>query len=265
MRNKRIAVPGMAVLCLCAAANAAHAANTYYIDQCMNYQTGGCWGWISTPEETASLQATLQLWGWTGSRYPDASAWAQDFVEQCSSTYGSGGLDGAYADSKGLVVFSGHGSQGELYFAYPHSGDCQFGFDANGRLGSMSGAQAAIGMWLTCRAHENFAGFQNQWLRQSLAFMGDIWLGANDAMNAVVDTKTVGSSPGLPTAIAWLQVMDSGTRHPIAVTMSNSSMADCWIVAGSAKMGDNVLNTPRGGGPSCNQGQPIYYWCAEYY
>ena len=36
---------------------------------------------------TATLQQELDYWSWSGHRYVDATAWPQDFKEQCSTTY----------------------------------------------------------------------------------------------------------------------------------------------------------------------------------
>ena len=125
---------------LAAAASTAFANTTYYIDQLINY-TGSC----TQPtlfDDTTALKSRMDAASWTGSKYSDASAWAKDFREQCSSTYGASGLDSTYADNKSFAVFSGHGSASTLYFGTAND-TCTLNIDNESRLGSMSGAQAA--------------------------------------------------------------------------------------------------------------------------
>lgn len=237
----------------------ARAATTYYIDEGTDFTGNGC-EIADVNTITATLQTSLNSAGWTGSRFTNSSAFPQDFWEACSSTYGTGGLDSSYGDSKLLSVFAGHGSAHTIYFGYPHNGQCNVNFTNNMRLGEMSGASAAFGMWLACDVIQSseLGSAMYQRLRQQASWQNTISIGDNeprDFFNAT-STKT--------NADAWIDQMSTGGRDAIISTFSSTSAANCWAVHDAAKLKGNVYNSTLGGGPSCGGAQTLYYYCFEH-
>jgi hypothetical protein len=208
--------------------------------------------------------------GWTGSRYVNGDAWPQDFIESCSGTYGNGGVDNIAADSQNLAVFAGHGNVGLLAFSHKRDNVCSVDFSSDMRLGSMSGATAAVAMYLSCDALQvsslpNEANWQ--WVRQQLGWTNTIGIGDDEpawVFNATSQQcyPFFGCFAAYTNADAWLAVMDEGGRHPIAVSYATGETS-CWYLHDTAKLKDNLFNYPRGSGPSCGAGQPGFYYCYE--
>src|SRR4051794_7537075 len=77
----------------------AFAQATYYIDESTDFTGNGCQN-KDLNDVTSSLRGALDATGWSGSRFVNALAWPQDFIESCSSSFGAGGLDDIFADSR---------------------------------------------------------------------------------------------------------------------------------------------------------------------
>jgi hypothetical protein len=255
---RRAAVPCVVGAILALYAMQGNAAQTYYIDEATDYTGNGCPN-NDLNTVTATLQSAMISDGWTGERWVNGDAWPQDFLESCSSTYGTGGLDGSYSDTKSLAVFAGHGNVGRLAYGYKHDNRCTVDFSSNMRLGSMGGDTAAVGMWLICDALQvaslpSEANFQ--WLRQQLGWTNTIAIGDNEPRDFFNLTSAQTN------ADAWLSTMDGGGRHPIVVSYA-ANQSDCWTVHDNAKLKDNVYTSERSGSPACGQGQPAFWYCYE--
>jgi hypothetical protein len=238
--------------------SSAAAATTYYIDEGTDFTGNGC-EIADVNTVTASLQTSLSSAGWTGSRYVNASAWPQDFIESCSSSYGSGGIDSSYGDSKALTVYAGPGSPHGIAFGYPHNGVCGVDMSASSRLGEMNGGQAVFGMWLACSVVQSSELGSNMYqrLQQQAGWQNSIGIGDDEPRDFFNATSTKNN------ADAWLDQMSSGGRDAILATFSNNS-ADCWTIHNNAKLKGDVYNSTMGGGSSCEGGQSLYYYCFEH-
>jgi hypothetical protein len=236
----------------------ANAAATYFIDQVVDY-TAPC-GSTDLFDDTSGLKTRLDAASWTGAKFVDADAWATDFRESCSNTYGANGQDNLYADSKALTVFSGHGSTSTLGFGVAQN-TCTLNIDSQARLGSMGGAGAAVAMYISANTLQlNSSGAPvsggNQWLRQQLGFhnlMSDL----GSRYGAFFDDTSVKGN-----AQAWLDRL--ADQPASAVSYANGASGDCWNVASSAKLKAGVFRSPRTSGPSCGGGQPLYTWCSQW-
>jgi hypothetical protein len=239
------------------ASPAAHATKSYYIDQLVNYPSP-----CTQPtlfDDTTALKSRMDAASWTGSKFTDGSAWVQDFRESCSSSYGAGGLDSSYADTKTLAVFSGHGSPATLYFGTAHD-TCNINLDNQARLGSMSGSTAAVGMYISCSTlNHNGSGVPlsggYEWLQQQLGFH-NLTGNQTAAYGSFFDDTATKSN-----AQAWL---DRLWDQPAMVISYANGTGNCWDIANSAKLKADIFNSPRGSGPSCTAGQPLYQWCSRW-
>jgi hypothetical protein len=240
------------------------ATQTYYIDEGTDFTNGNPCDIYDVNTITASLQTALGTDGWTGNRYVNDSAWPQDFWEECSSTYGTGGEDLYYGDNGVLSVYAGHGSPHYLYFGSYHGSACTVSMTDNARLGEMAAAQGAFGMWLACEVIQgaDLGTNEYQWLRQQAGWQNTISIGDDEPRDFYNATSSSTN------ADAWLNQMSSGGRDAIIATTetytSGSTGDSCWSVHNSAKLKGNIFNTPRGGGPSCGNGPPEYWYCYEH-
>jgi hypothetical protein len=237
----------------------AFAQKTFYIDETTDYTSAtACSNITNVNTITASLETQLrgEAIPWTGSRYVNPNAWATDFWEGCSSSYGSGGQDGSYGDTGVLSVFAGHGDAGFLAFHFTPGTQCSVDFQANMRLGQMSGLQTGDALYLNCAAltvatigtESNY-----EWVRQQFGWTNSISIGNNeprDFYNATLNTINVS---------AWLDQMDGGGRHPIVITHGTSS-SDVNNTRNVAKIKGNILRSQMGGAPGCGSGPPAFWY-----
>ena len=253
----------MATICSSAmagmAARNAHATKTYFIDEVTDYTGNGCGNNSDLNTVTSSLQTALNNTSWSGDRYTNGDSWPQDWWENCSSNYGSSGLDSTYADTKVLAVFAGHAARRTLPFGYVHDGACSTNLTDNARLGSMNGATAGFGMWLGCEVlnSDDLTTNMHQSLRQQAGWENVISIGDNDPRDFYNATNTKTN------ADAWLDEMADSSRRAIIATFSRSSGSDCWSKHNSGKLRNDVNNSAMGGGASCGNGQPTYWACSE--
>jgi hypothetical protein len=235
----------------------ASAAKTYFVDQVVDY-TSACPA-NDLFDDTTSLVSRMDADSWTGIKYIDGSAWATDFRESCSSTYGSSGHDDWNADSKAFSVFSGHGSTSTFHFGVKKD-ICSLDIDSQSRLGSMSGALGAVSMYISCDTLQldssgapQSGGYQ--WLRQQLGFHEITGNQESRYGSFFDDTSSKANSQ------AWLERMSD---QPASVVSYANGSGDCWNVSSGAKLKGGVYRTPRTSGPSCNGGQPLYTWCSQW-
>jgi hypothetical protein len=233
-------------------------AASYYIDQLVNYPSP-----CTAPtlfDDTTALKSRMDAASWSGSKFTDSSAWAQDFREGCSSTYGAGGLDGSYTDTHSFSVFSGHGSRATIYFGTQHDA-CSLNIDNEERLGQMNGSSAAQALYISCDTLDIDSGGAPleggmEWLRQQFGFhnlTGD----QTAAYGSWFDDTSTKSN-----AQAWLDRLSN--QPAVVFSYSNGWGSNCWDVDSSAKFKANVYNSPRTGGATCGNGPPAYQWCSRW-
>jgi Family of unknown function (DUF6345) len=102
----------------------ASALPTYYIDESTDFTGNGCEN-ADLNDVTSSLQDVFDAFGYTGDRFINQSAWPHDFVEACSSSFGSGGLDITYADDASIAVYAGHGNTGFAQWGFARNSMCR--------------------------------------------------------------------------------------------------------------------------------------------
>lgn len=250
-------------------------AGTYYIGQSTDYTGNGCES-PDVPEDTSYLSSQLKSFGWSGQRYVDSQAWPQDLQEQCSAGYGAGGLDGVYADTKDLVVFSGHGGLGgNLYWGTAHNGVCDQYMGANMRLGSMTGSSASYAIYNACCVlntntlvdHANW-----QWLRQQFGFHGLAAISAamtGDFLDATGPYPgPYGTSGDLSNKQAWLGFMEdkpgwfTGDNSAVVVSYG-ATQTEANNVRSGAKLGRGTYVSRRPSGPTCGGTQPLFYYIVD--
>jgi hypothetical protein len=242
----------------------------YFIDESTDFTGNGCQN-EDLNTITSSLRSRLDANGWTGSRFTNGSAYPQDFVENCSSSFGAGGLDNAFSDGAVLSVYAGHGNVGAVQFGFARNNVCVVDmdgtFDMNGsgmmRLGQMSGAQAGFGVWLTSCTLRNGTLPSNanfQWLRQQFGYHNSPSIGDNTPREWYDDIDPKSNKQ------AWLDAMEdkpglfTGDNSPMVVSYGSTS-ANCTSTHNSTMLKRQILQ-PRGGGPSCGGGLPAFFWCA---
>jgi len=256
-------------------AGVANATYSYYIDGNTSYSTNhGCGTNNDLDDDTASLAS--YLWnngnGWTGNHWLDTNAWPQDFVEACASTpFGAGGLDSSFADSAFLSVFSGHMNSGQMFYAYPHTESgvamCSVTVGTNSRLGSMAGAQSNMMIYYGCCSLA-ISGLVNnanvQWNTQAAGFLDDESDGVDDIKNFAAGTVY-----GSPNITQWTEDLEdrpwwfTGDNSPIVVSYGADQTTAQNVETYAALLHTQALY-PRATGPSCQQGQP-YFWYNYYY
>jgi hypothetical protein len=154
----------------------AQTVKTYLVGETINFSVPGqpaaCMN-TNLNVVTLSLTNELNATGWTGIRFVDGNSFPQDYREACSPTFGAGGQDSNWADARTLAVYAGHGNTGLLQWGTAIGGQCTSDFSTNMRLGSMAGAQAAYGVWMTsCTLRiSSLVNEANwQWLRQNMGY-----------------------------------------------------------------------------------------------
>jgi len=246
-------------------ATPAQALQEYYIDEITDYTNSNPCDIYDLNEITASLKTALDSDGWGGSRFLNDSAWPQDFWEECSSSYGSGGDDYVYGDSANLAIHAGHGGAHYLVFGSYHGSACGVSMTDNARMGAMAGSQAAFAMYLDCEVIQgsDLGTNEYQWLHQQAGWQNAIGIGDDEPRDFYNATGTATN------ADAWLNQMSSGGRDAIIATTetdsSGSSLDDCWSFHNAATLKGNIGNAPRGSGPACLGSQEAYWYCYEDY
>jgi hypothetical protein len=264
---------GVAIFCavpLLLVAAEARAQATYYIDESTDFTGNGCQN-TDLNAVTSSLRTVLDNHSWSGSRFTNSSAWPQDFVEACSSSFGNGGLDDDFGDAASLAVYAGHGNSGSIQFGFARNSMCAVDMASSGnlttrgvmRLGQMSGRSGHSAMWLTsCTLKKDrLAAKANfQWLRQQFGYHNSPSIGDDTPSefyemmaNDVVSNKT-----------AWLEAMEdrpglfTGDNSPIVVSYGSTS-AEATDTHNNFRYEGRII-FPRPGGPACGGGPPAFFF-----
>lgn len=187
---------------------------------------------------TLSLYNALIADSLVGSRFSNGMAWPQDFQDRNRVP---GGLDHLFADANPVVVFSGHGRPGTIYFG-PHDDVCTADTENNMRLSAASdsaGGKASLAIWLACEVlNVDLVGDEKSInnLRQQLGFLNRIGIDSNEPRDVYVKTKTQANVD------AWLSTMggpggknpvtrEAENRRPIVVTKTLSTQESaCWAI-----------------------------------
>jgi hypothetical protein len=259
-------------LLLTVTTNLAYAQPTYYIDESTDFTGNGCTN-IDLNTVTSELRDSLDLDSWSGLRYVNPDAWPSDFVEHCSTNYlpsgstASSGLDSTYADTRSFTVYAGHGNKGVIQFGFQHDNICVLDMFQHMRLGSMDGNESAVAWYLTsCTLNTSVlvSDANWQWTNQQFGFHNSP--GIEDSSPAWAYVAS-GSSLLANNKDAWLwamdyaeDVFDDGEDSPVAVSYASTS-SGCQTVHNSASLRSQTYITDRSGGPSCNQTQPLFYYC----
>ena len=267
MRNMRTIVTcGLVVVC----GPARVSAQSYFIDESTDFTGNGCQN-SDLNTITSSLKSRLDANSWSGTRFVNGSAFPQDFVEACSSTFGSGGLDSSTADDAVLSIYAGHGNVGLVQFGFQRSGMCTVDMDgvgtstANGqmKLGQMAGAGSGFAVWLTsCTLRDgtfpNNANFQ--WLNQQFGYHNSPSIGDNTPREWYDDIDPKSNKQ------AWLDAMEdkpglfTGDNSPIVLSHGTTS-SGCLSMHNNKMLKRQIL-TPMGGGPVCQGGVPGFFYCS---
>ncbi|HEX9942130.1 MAG TPA: hypothetical protein VGG03_08945 [Thermoanaerobaculia bacterium] len=244
----------------------AGAASTFYIDESLDFSGNGCQN-ADLNDVTSQLCDALRSAGWAGTRWVDANAWPQDFIESCSPLYGAGGLDSIYADAALLSVYAGHGNKGLLQWGYPRDGVCTIDFSKNMRLGAMSGAASGFGIYITsCTLHTSSLvdGGNWQWLRQQFGYHNSPSVHGDGAKNFFNGTGSKSNKN------SWLGAMEdrpgwfTGDNSPIVVSYG-ATASEALAVHNDAALKRQIYTSPRPGGPGCGGGQPLFYYVYTFY
>lgn len=243
----------------------AAASMTYYIDEGTSYSSpvSPCVSNKDLNTVTQTLESAMKAdpyGAFTGHRYINGAAWSTDFMESCSSSFGTSGQDYLYADSQSVAVFAGHGAAGFFQFPSPQAGSCSLDFKNNARLGAMNGGQAVVGIWLACDTLDistlpNEANWE--WLQQQFGFNNTIYINDNeprDFFNATLSSSN---------ANAWINEFNNNGRKPAAISYGNTGTR-CWDVNDHADMGLGGYLGAGGGWSTCGGGEPAFSYCGHY-
>jgi len=242
---------------------------TYFIDESTDFTGNGCQN-DDLNTVTATLQTALSSAGWSGSRYCNDQAWPQDFMESCSTNYGSGGLDDYYGDNALFSVYAGHGNKGLLQWGYMRNGVCTVDFSANMRMGSMGGFMSGYAAYITsCTLNtSSLVGEANwQWENQQFGYHNSPWVKDDQPRDFFNGTT------GTTNRWSWVNNMEdrpywfTGDNSPIAVSYG-ATASECTNIQNTAKLKGQLSTFPRWyyqSGPSCNQGQPPFFYCYYIY
>jgi hypothetical protein len=253
------------VVVVIAVAPDASAIKRYYIEEVTDFTGNGCVG-TDVNTVTAVLHQALINLGWAGQRWTEGDAWPQDWREACSSSFGAGGLDSTWADTKLLAIYAGHGrvGGGNLNFGFAHDGECDNWLGNNSRLGAMSGAGAAYAAYLTsCTlktttlvSHANF-----QWVHQNLGFHNSPSIHGSAATAWFQCTSTNSNTD------CWLSAMEpdqngDDDNSPIVVSygVNADEAAEKRDYARLKGQYPSSWMVPRGGGPACGAAPPVFWY-----
>lgn len=241
----------------------------YFIDEATDFTGNGCSA-SDLNTVTSDLAAQLYIDGITGFRYTNSLAWPQDFWESCSSTYGTGGQDASYGDSRTLSVYAGHGTQGAIMFGYQHSSACWADLGSNMRLGSMSGTDAAHAVYITsCTLNTSaLASDANyQWLRQQFGFHNSPSVPDGSPYLFYKHTGNTGwpddgwDMSNTSSWVNWLEEDENEDENnsPIVVS-AGATLSSAESVRDTAQLRENVYNGTRSNDPACQESQPAFHY-----
>jgi hypothetical protein len=222
--------------------NMAQANHNYWIDESTDFTGNGCQN-ADLNDVTSSLSSTLNSDGWSGTRWTNANAWPEDFIEQ-----NLGGIDHVAADSKTLAVYAGHGNRALIQFGFQRNGRCTVTFDASSRHGTQGGDEAAHMMYVTsCTIHtDSLSRHFNQQVRQSFGYHNSPSVKDNQPRDFYEETDSEDN------IVAWREEMEdrpgwfTGDNSPITLTFGTSE-SHCNTVKNGARLRDQayISNAPE--------------------
>lgn len=208
----------------------------YWIDESTDFTGNGCEN-SDLNDVTSSLRSRLNSDGWSGTRWTNANAWPEDFIER-----DFGGIDHVAADSRTLAVYAGHGNRALLQFGFRRNGRCVVQLDNNSRLGARGGDEAAYAMYVTsCTINlDSLSRHFGQEVRQSFGYHNSPSVKDNQPRDFYEETDDLRNSR------AWIEEMEdrpgwfTGDNSPIALTFGLDS-SHCDWVQNTAKLRARVL------------------------
>jgi hypothetical protein len=215
--------------------SAAEGAN-YWIDESTDFTGNGCEN-ADLNDVTSSLRDRLNADGWTGTRWSNANAWPEDFIEQ-----NIGGGDHLAGDSQTLTVYAGHGNRGLIQFGFRRNNRCIVRHRNDMRLGTQGGDNAAYAMWVTsCTVNtDSLNNHFDQQIRQTFGYHNSPSVGDDQPRDFYEETDDLRNSR------AWIEEMEdrpgwfTGDNSPIALTFGVDP-SHCDWVANTARLRDRSL------------------------
>jgi hypothetical protein len=216
---------------------AAHAAGArYWIDESTDFTGNGCEN-ADLNDVTSSLKSRLDSDGWSGTRWTNANAWPEDFIEQ-----NLGGIDQVAGDDETLSVYAGHGNRALIQFGFRRNGRCTVSFPASTRLGTQGGDGAAYAMWVTsCTVNlDSLSSHFASQVRQVFGYHNSPSVKDNQPRDFYEETDSLRNER------AWIEEMEdrpgwfTGDNSPIALTFGVSPSHCSWVQS-NAKLRNRSL------------------------
>jgi hypothetical protein len=197
----------------------------YWIDESTDFTGNGCEN-ADLNDVTSSLKSRLDADGWGGTRWSNANAWPEDYIEQ-----NLGGIDQVAGDDETLSVYAGHGNRALIQFGFRRNGRCTVGFPASTRLGTQGGGEAAYAMWVTsCTVNlDSLARHFDQAIRQTFGYHNSPSVKDDQPRDFYEETDD------LRNARAWIEEMEdrpgwfTGDNSPITLTFGIGSSHTSWV------------------------------------
>lgn len=208
----------------------------YWIDESTDFTGNGCQN-ADLNNVTSSLKSRLDSDGWGGTRWSNANAWPEDFIEQ-----NFGGIDHVAGDDETLSVYAGHGNRALIQFGFQRNGRCTVSFPSDTRLGTQGGDDAAYAMWVTsCTVNlDSLSRHFDQAIRQTFGYHNSPSVKDNQPRDFYKETDDLRNER------AWIEEMEdrpgwfTGDNSPIALTFGLSSSHCAWVQS-TAKLRAEVL------------------------
>lgn len=244
---KRTLMASLAVGC-CAVSLNAFALHNYWIDESTDFTGNGCNN-TDLNNVTSSLRNRLNSDGWTGTRWSNANAWPEDYIER-----DNGGIDHVTSDSRTLAVYAGHGNRGLIQFGFQRAGRCVVRTNTDMRLGRQGGDDASYMMYVTsCTINLDSLNLHfAQQIRQSFGYHNSPSVKDNQPRDFYKETDDVDN------VVAWREEMEdrpgwfTGDNSPITLTFGLNS-SHCQTVKNTARLRDRDLLT--------NAPEPHTWYC----
>ncbi len=214
----------------------AYSQATYWIDESTDFTGNGCEN-TDLNDVTSSLQSRLNSDGWSGTRWTNANAWPEDFIEQ-----NFGGIDHVAGDSQTLSVYAGHGNRALIQFGFQRNGRCIVSFPNSSRFGTQGGDEAAYMMYVTsCTINlDSLSSHFAQQVRQSFGYHNSPSVKDNQPRDFYEETDDTDNF------VAWQEEMEdrpgwfTGDNSPITLTFGLDS-SHCTSVMNAARLRQRVL------------------------
>jgi hypothetical protein len=219
-----------------------YADHNYWIDESTDFTGNGCPN-TDLNNVTSSLRNRLSSDGWSGTRWSNANAWPEDYIEQ-----NLGGIDHVTGDARTLSVYAGHGNRGLLQFGYIRNGRCVVRLNNNSRFGTQGGNDASFMMYVTsCTINTDSLSLHfRQQVRQSFGYHNSPSVKDDQPRDFYEETD------GVDNYVAWREEMEdrpgwfTGDNSPITLTFGLTP-THCINVQNGARLRDRDLlsNAPE--------------------